>query len=537
MEVSVIGSAQFPAGRKNSALLKSDLAGCCRELAPSRRDLNSIGFGSAGAGGRRRRAAGVSLVTATRAELAVVEKEAGKRSHDKKSGRTPFYVALPLDTVSPDNNLNHMKAVSAGLKALKLLGVTGVSVPVWWGIVGNESEGKFNWSAYQSLAELIRDSGLKLRFSLCLHGRPNISLPSWVVKIGEREPDIFFRDRAGKRYMHCLSLAVDELPVLAGKSPMQVYGEYLSEFKSSFSSLLGTTITDISVSLGPDGELRYPSFPENRRSKIQGVGEFQCYDKHMLSSLRQHAESSGNTLWGQSGPHDAPNYNHWPHTNNFFKDSEGSWETPYGDFFLGWYSGQLIDHGDRILSLASQVFGDSPVTIFGKVPLVHSWYKSRSHSAELTAGFYNTDRRNGYTAIARMFAANSATLVLPGMDLSDAHQPSEALSSPESVISQIRAACFEHGVSLSGENTSVSGIPDNFSRIKENLKNDQWSLDTFNYCRMGAYFFSPEHWPKFTEFFRGLELPEKDIDDLPDNKQKLSFVGAAQSEETLLVPA
>lgn len=291
------------------------------------------------------------------------------------------------------------------------------------------------------------------------------------------------------------------------------------------------------MSLGPDGELRYPSFPENRRGKVQGVGEFQCYDKHMLSSLKQHAESCGNVLWGHSGPHDAPTYYHWPQTNNFFKDSGGSWETSYGDFFLSWYSGQLIDHGDRILSLASQVFGDSPVTISGKVPLVHSWYASRSHSAELTAGFYNTDRRNGYTAVARMFATNSATLVLPGMDLSDAHQPSEALSSPESLTSQIRAACFEHEVSVSGENTSDSGIPDNFRKIKDNLKNDRWSLDAFNYYRMGAYFFSPEHWPKFTEFFRGLELPEKDVDDLPDNEQTLSFVGAARSDKTLLVQA
>lgn len=82
----MIRSAQFPAGRKKSAFLKPDPAGCGRDLAPAlRRDASSIGFdvGAAG-GGRRRKAAGVSLPAATRANVAVVEKEAGNRSHDKK---------------------------------------------------------------------------------------------------------------------------------------------------------------------------------------------------------------------------------------------------------------------------------------------------------------------------------------------------------------------------------------------------------------------------------------------------------------------
>ncbi|MCI15758.1 inactive beta-amylase 9-like, partial [Trifolium medium] len=87
-----------------------------------------------------------------------------------------------------------------------------------------------------------------------------------------------------------------------------------------------STITGISMGLGPDGELRYPShheLPSNR--KIQGVGEFQCYDQNLLSSLKQHAESSGNPLWGLGGPHDVPTYDQSPYTSSFFKDG-GSWE-------------------------------------------------------------------------------------------------------------------------------------------------------------------------------------------------------------------
>jgi beta-amylase len=54
----------------------------------------------------------------------------------------------------------------------------------------------------------------------------------------------------------------------------------------------GRTITDVCIGCGPCGELRYPSYPENRRETrssqwlFPGVGEFQCYDFHALTSLR-----------------------------------------------------------------------------------------------------------------------------------------------------------------------------------------------------------------------------------------------------------
>jgi hypothetical protein len=43
-------------------------------------------------------------------------------------------------------------------------------------------------------------------------------------------------------------------------------------------------ITEITVGMGPAGELRYPSYPEGNWC-FPGVGEFQCYDKYMRRSL------------------------------------------------------------------------------------------------------------------------------------------------------------------------------------------------------------------------------------------------------------
>ena len=156
-----------------------------------------------------------------------------------------MYVGLPLDAVSDCNTVNHARAIAAGLRALKLLGVDGVELPVWWGIAEKEAMGKYDWSGYLALAEMVRKVGLKLHISLCFHAsrEPKIPLPEWVSRIGESQPSIFFSDRAGEQYRDCLSLAVDDLPLLDGKTPIQVYNEFCGSFKSSFASFLGSTIT------------------------------------------------------------------------------------------------------------------------------------------------------------------------------------------------------------------------------------------------------------------------------------------------------
>jgi len=156
-----------------------------------------------------------------------------------------LFVGLPLDAISYDcNSINHARAIAAGLKALKLLGVEGVELPIWWGIVEKETMGEYDWSGYLAIAEMVQKVGLNLHVSLCFHGseKPNIPLPKWVSQIGESQPNIFFTDKSGQHYKECLSLAVDDLPVLDGKTPVQVYQAFCESFKSSFSPFMGSTI-------------------------------------------------------------------------------------------------------------------------------------------------------------------------------------------------------------------------------------------------------------------------------------------------------
>ncbi|XP_051129980.1 inactive beta-amylase 9-like [Andrographis paniculata] len=529
MEVSVIGSSQVN-------LTKVNDTGFCnysRSLNAKiwrLKNSNSKGCNfvrNRGLSFPSRSETGCSLRASASVQTeALVSEKASEMATTRPIDGVKLYVGLPLDTVSASNTLNHARAIAAGLKALKLLGVDGVQLPLWWGIAEQEAAGKYNWSGYRSVVEMIQNLNLELHISLNFHAPDEeyaVSLPQWINRIGESDPSIFFTNRSGQQYKNCLSLAVDDLPVLDGKTPLEVYKCFFENFKSEFSPFFGSTIKSLSIGLGPDGELRYPSnnHPSQTNSHLS-AGEFQCYDKHMLLNLKNHAESHSNPLWGLGGPHDAPTHDQSPLSGNFFAEHGGSWETPYGDFFLSWYSGELERHGDQILSLAASTFSDSPVTLAGKLPLEHAWSNLRSHPSELTSGFYNTANRDGYDDIVDIFARNSCRMILPGMELSDEDFSGECRSGPGSLFDQIVSSCGRRGVGVSGQNLSPppssSLAGGGFRRIKENLLSENGVVDLFMYQRMGAYFFSPEHFPAFTQFVRSLNqaaAAEQSSDDLP----------------------
>ncbi|GFP81900.1 inactive beta-amylase 9 [Phtheirospermum japonicum] len=552
MEVSVIGSSQVNVGKVNDTgfcnLSRNLNAKICNA---KNKNLKGFIFGqSQNLVWPSRSAIGFSLRASASAQTqAAVSDKDSKITRTKPINDVKLYVGMPLDTVSSSNKINHARAIAAGLKALKLLGVAGVELPVWWGVAENEAMGKYDWTGYLAIVEMVQKLGLEIHVSLCFHASSEnkISLPQWVSKIGESEPSIYFTDRSGQQFKDCLSLAADDVKVLDGKSPLEVYKGFFESFKSTFSRFLGSTITvrrfismvydvGLTIGLGPDGELRYPSHhhPAKNNSSPIGAGEFQCYDKIMLADLKHHAETHKNPLWGLGGPHDAPSYNQHPISGGFFTENNGSWETPYGDFFLSWYSGRLIRHGDRVLSLAASTFQDSQITLSAKIPLIHTWCKTRSHPSELTGGFYNTVDRDGYQPVVEIFSRNSCGVILPGLDLVDEDQLSEFRSSPESIIAQIMGSCRKHGVEVSGQNSLVSG---GFERIKKNLSGGNEMVRLFTYQRMGAYFFSPEHFASFAQFVRGLNEPIRSLDDfvVGDEESVESLSGVIRDEVRLFI--
>ena len=270
------------------------------------------------------------------------------------------------------------------------------------------------------------------------------------------------------------------------------------------------------MSLGPNGELRYPSYPpgSNGADGYSGTGEFQCYDKYTLARLKRHAESSGQPLWGLSGPHDGPRYDESPESSAFFREPGGSWKSAYGEFFLSWYAGELLAHGDRVLAAASRAFGGKPVELSARVPLLRG-----SRPAEAAAGLHG-----GYGPVAEMFARHGCTVIACGVEA--------RLDAPaEEVLARVEAACAEHGARLAAESAPLAVARDGAGSAGVWLSAGRTRPRQFTYQRMGADFFSPGHWPLFVQFVRALECPEEaHADDLPGG-ERLTVPSASAAPE------
>lgn len=453
----------------------------------------------------------------------------------------PVYVMLPLDTVwvvERDGRrvsvLKKERSLEIALQTLKQAGVEGVMVDVWWGIVERGGPRQYDFSAYKRLFYKVALAGLKIQAVMSFHAAGGnvgdtckIPLPKWVLEIGEKNPDIFYTDKQGYRNRECLSLGCDEVPLFWGRTPVDIYRDFVDAFADKFQHLFGTVITELTVGMGPAGELRYPAYPEgDGRWRFPGVGEFQCFDKYMLEDLSRAAEEAGYPDWSHGGPHDAGHYNARSWETGFFVSQGGSWTSPYGHFFLSWYSGLIVKHADRILSAAAQVLNKKgrprvfksskegpdghvtyefqPACKMGvKLAGVHWWFKSRSHAAELTAGYYNTRDRNGYEPIVALLKKHDARLSFTCVEMRDCEHPPEGRCSPQALLQQVIETAEKYNIPLSGENALQRYDDYAFERIAESAfgRNARAGrLEQVTFLRMGDLMF--DNWDAFSRFLR-----------------------------------
>ncbi|KAL8479753.1 hypothetical protein ACS0TY_026618 [Phlomoides rotata] len=440
----------------------------------------------------------------------------GGGAQDKGKKGVPVYVMMPLDSVTWNHTVNRKKAMNASLQALKSAGVEGIMMDVWWGLVEGERPGEYNWGGYSELLEMAKKHGLKVQAVMSFHqcggnvgDSCTIPLPKWALEEINKDPDLAYTDQWGRRNHEYISLGCDNLPVLKGRSPVQCYSDFMRSFRDTFHHHLGHTIVEIQVGMGPAGELRFPSYPEqNGTWRFPGIGAFQCFDKYMLSSLRAAAEAYGKPEWGHTGPTDAGEYNNWPEDTNFFKKEGGGWNSAYGEFFLSWYSQMLISHGERILESAKNIFDDTGVKISVKIAGIHWHYGSRSHAPELTAGYYNTRFRDGYLPIAQMLGRHGAIFNFTCLEMRDHEQPQDALCAPEKLVRQVALATQEAQVPLAGENAlprydeSAHEKILSASALDVDKKSGDREMCAFTYLRMNPDLFQPDNWRRFVGFVK-----------------------------------
>ncbi|XP_062028263.1 beta-amylase 1, chloroplastic-like [Rosa rugosa] len=461
-------------------------------------------------------------------------------SPQRRGRGSPVFVTMPVDSVDPLNGqVRRRKTMSQSFKALVAAGVDGVVMEVWWGIVERDQPGLYNWRGYLAIVELAKRCGLKVRAVLGFHqcgtgqGDPHwIPLPLWVLDEIDKDPDLAYSDRFGRRNTEYISLGCDSLPVLRGRSPLQAYADFMRSFRDTFKHFIGVIIIGIQIGMGPAGELRYPSCPTQKLTsawRTRELGEFQCYDKYMLASLNARAREIGMPEWGNGGPIGASNLMQNPEETKFFRSDNGSWNTSYGTFFLEWYSGMLLLHGERLCREAEAIFWGTKANTSAKVAGLHWHYLSQSHPSELTAGYYNTSTRDGYLPIARMFARYGFSLCCPCFDLQDLDEKQmNPVSSPEGFLRQLLSAARVCDIPVEGEPSAASLDDKSFQQVVKMSKYYSYGLEkpsfSFNFVRMDKNMFELHNWVRFTRFVRQMSdvnifRAKLDVDAMADSRR------------------
>ncbi|KAK9143750.1 hypothetical protein Syun_013150 [Stephania yunnanensis] len=415
-------------------------------------------------------------------------------------------INMKCELVDPDGLLQQ-------LRILKSINVDGVTVDCWWGIVEAHAPQEYEWTGYKRLFQIVRELKLKLQVVMSFHecgGNVGddvcIPLPHWVAEIGRNNPEIFFTDREGRRNSECLTWGIDKERVLRGRNAAEVYFDYMRSFRVEFDEFFQDgIISEIEVGLGPCGELRYPSYPVKHGWRYPGIGEFQCYDQYLMKSLSKAAEARGHSFWAR-GPDNAGSYNCRPHDTGFFCDG-GDYDGYYGRFFLNWYSQTLIDHGDRVISLAKLAFEGT--SIAAKLSGINWWYRTISHAAELTAGFYNPCNRDGYAGIATMLKKHGCALNFICADLRTINQHvdfSEASTDTEGLMWQVLNAAWDVRIPVASENAHPCHDREGYNKILENAKPmndpDGRHLSAFTYLRLSPALMERRGFLEFERFVK-----------------------------------
>ncbi|KAK7358495.1 hypothetical protein VNO77_00423 [Canavalia gladiata] len=460
-------------------------------------------------------------------------------SPQRRRRGSPVFVTLPVNSVGREGQVTRPKAMLFSLRALATAGVEGVVIEIWWGLVEKSESRVYDWRGYKELVMMACMCGLKVRAVLAFHQHgtgpddPNwIPLPLWVLDEIQKDPELAYCDRFGRRNVEYISLGCDILPVLRGRSPIQAYADFMRDFRDTFRLSLGVIITGVQIGMGPGGELRYPSFssPKPNLAFPHELGEFQCYDKYMLASLNASARNIGKREWGNGGPFGTGSLMQNPEHTDFFRNDGGSWNTSYGEFFLEWYSDMLLLHGERICREAETVFRGTEVRISAKLAAIHWHYVTQSHPSELTAGYYNTFNRDGYLPIARMLSKYGFSMCCSCFEMQDALMKKiNPDGSPEGFLRQLLLAARLCDIPLEGQNFSTNLDDGAFAQVLKMSKFYTNGIEkrpfSFNFVRMDKRLFEPRNWDRFTRFVR--QMSDGSI-----FRARLNFIGDIRLKTT-----
>ncbi len=404
-------------------------------------------------------------------------------------------------------------AFTADLKAVEAYGVDAVSVDVWWGDVEGVADNRFDWSYYDRVFAAITDAGLDIAPILSFHqAGGNVGddytslLPSWLfAKYANRTVDGVKLGLDGlKHRSEQGNYSPETVQGWADAVVANEYRDFTNAFARHFGRRYAHDVVEINVSLGPSGELRYPSY--NSHDVGTGYptrGALQSYSPLAIKDFQRFALKKYRTLrgvdaaWGTSVPSTdaiAP-----PADAGAFFTTGAYRNSRYGRDFVDWYNGSLVDHGERMLTTVIRALGNDfgEAKIGYKVPGIH-WTMTNPvnpRATEVTTGLIQTsvdvDARStghGYARIidlAHRFDRSRRDVVVhfTALEMADQNYPPQ-YSLAKTLVGWIGQYAYDSGVALKGENALQGGVQYDFGWDQINDAFDTWGYLGLTVLRM-----------------------------------------------------
>lgn len=393
------------------------------------------------------------------------------------------------DPAKPNRDDKPWTEFRAHLAEMKKMGVVAVTTDVWWGIVEKEP-GKFSWDYYDLLAKEITAAGLQWAPILSTHqcggnvgDECDVPIPAWLwtEKFG---PHVGTDFQYVSEYKNS---SKETISVWGTPWALRLYRRFYKEFQEHFAPY-ARSLAEINLSLGPAGELRYPSY-NSHDGKLAGYptrGAFQSYSPIALADFHEWlARKYGkierlNEAWGRKLATfaDAPMPKDWGNADGQGGDLEdGIIATTQGHDFFDWYQDSLIRHGRMLLDLGDDVFHArgapfSKVPLGAKVPGIH-WRVGGDRYAELAAGMIRGDigrwgddeEGRGYRDLLSAFRTPGGNVPKHTLHFScvekndgDGEKPVKSLAG--SLVNWVGEEARRQGIPLRGENALSWSLPD-----------------------------------------------------------------------------
>ncbi|MDN3647905.1 family 14 glycosylhydrolase [Reinekea marina] len=379
--------------------------------------------------------------------------------------------------------VNNWSEFENQLASVKSIGVTGVSVDVWWGKVEANGDQQFDWSYYDTIFQKIENAGLHIIPIMSFHqcggnvgDDCNIPIPSWIwnkyTNQGVSASDLKYKSEYGNESVETVSLWRDDYV-------LSEYKEFMEAFEAHYASK-ANLIDEVNVSMGPAGELRYPSYNahDGGLTGYPTRGGFQAYSEPAKQDFRNWAIAKYGSVSGVSNNwgvalNSANDINPPSNAGSFINNGD-QYNTAYGRDFIRWYHDALMDHGYRMMDNAILAFDGAfaNVELGFKIPGIH-WKMSASdntkRSAEMAAGLIPSDvdlnsASTGYgygdiVGVAASYNNHPRDVVLHFTALEMNDDPNGGGQSlAQSLVFWVANEAAAQGVSIKGENALSGGV-------------------------------------------------------------------------------